>query len=308
MKNETINIAVLLPCFNEEKTIHEVVRTFRLALPEAKIYVCNNNSTDNTKKIALKAGAIVLDEPKKGKAYAVEKLFRSISADYYILSDGDLTYDPKIAKSAIEKCKDLNADMLVGVRKSVSGQKTYRPGHHFGNWAFTKILQFIFSGSFIDVLSGYRVFSRKFVKSMPILSKGFDIEVEMTIHALSLNLTVGEFETNYYERPEGSVSKLNTFRDGLLITKTILRLLNDYKPLLIFSIATFVQFVLGILLFIPILEQFMITGMVDRFPTAFLSLGLIILSAMSFFTGLILDGITRSRLETKKIAFLQSSK
>lgn len=308
MKKETGKIAVLLPCYNEQKTIHEVVCAFRLALPEATIYVCNNNSTDDTKEIAAKAGAIVLDEPKKGKAHAVEKLFRCVSADYYILSDGDLTYDPKISKSAIERCKDLNADMLVGVRKSASGQKTYRPGHHFGNWAFTKILQLIFSGSFNDVLSGYRVFSRNFVKSMPVLSKGFDIEVEMTIYALSLNLTVGEFETNYYERPEGSVSKLNTFRDGFVIIKTILRLLNDYKPLLVFSVATFVLLMLGIFLFLPILNEFMITGVVDRFPTAFLSLGLIILSVMSFFTGLILDGITRSRLETKKIAFLQSSK
>jgi glycosyltransferase involved in cell wall biosynthesis len=308
MKKETEKIAILLPCYNEEKTIGDVVQAFRLALPEAEIYVCNNNSTDKTKKNALEAGAIVIDEPKKGKAYAVEKLFRMVEADYYILSDGDLTYDAAISKTAIQKCKELSADMLIGVRKSVSGQKTYRPGHHFGNLAFTIILKIIFSGSFADVLSGYRVFSRNFVKSMPILSKGFDIEVEMTIYALSLNLAVGEFETNYYERPEGSVSKLNTFRDGFQIIKTILRLLNDYKPLLVFTLASLTFFILGIFLFTPIFKYFLLTGMVDRFPTAVLSLGLIILSVISFFSGLILDGITRSRLEAKKTAFLQCNK
>ena len=256
----------------------------------------------------MKAGAIVLDEPKKGKANAIQKLFRCVDADYYILADGDLTYDATISGTAVKQCKELNADMLIGVRKSVSGQKTYRPGHHFGNWAFTTILKLIFSGSFRDVLSGYRVFSRNFVKSMPILSKGFDIEVEMTIYALSLNLAVDEFESNYYERPEGSESKLSTFKDGFQIIKTIFRLLNDYKPLLVFSVTSSILALLGIYLFIPIFNSFILTGVVDRFPTAVLSLGLVILAVISFFSGLILDGITRHRLEAKKIAFLQCPK
>jgi len=308
MKKTADRIAVLLPCYNEEQTIGEVIIAFQSALPEAVIYVCNNNSTDTTKQVALKAGAIVLDEPKKGKANAIQKLFRCVDADYYILADGDLTYDATISGTAVKQCKELNADMLIGVRKSVSGQKTYRPGHHFGNWAFTTILKLIFSGSFRDVLSGYRVFSRNFVKSMPILSKGFDIEVEMTIYALSLNLAVDEFESNYYERPEGSESKLSTFKDGFQIIKTIFRLLNDYKPLLVFSATSSILALLGIYLFIPIFNSFILTGVVDRFPTAVLSLGLVILAVISFFSGLILDGITRHRLEAKKIAFLQCPK
>ena len=308
MTNGTEKIAVLIPCFNEETTIGDVISSFQSSLPNAKIYVCNNNSTDNTKHIALKHGAIVLDEPKKGKAFAVEKLFRCVEADFFVLTDGDSTYDATISKAAIEKCKKLNVDMLIGVRKSVIGQKTYRPGHQFGNWVFTIILRLFFSGNLRDVLSGYRIFSRSFVKSMPILSKGFDIEVEMTIYALSLNLTVGEFETKYIERPKGSFSKLNTFKDGFQILKTIFRLLNDYKPLWVFSGFTAILLILGFYLFIPIFKQFMHTGLVERLPTAILSLGLIILATISFFSGLILDGITRQRLEAKKIALLQHKK
>ena len=308
MTEGTEKIAVLIPCFNEETTIGDVISSFQSSLPNAKIYVCNNNSTDNTKHIALKHGAIVLDEPKKGKAFAVEKLFRYVEADFFVLTDGDSTYDATISKAAIEKCKKLNVDMLIGARKSVIGQKTYRLGHQFGNWVFTIILRLFFSGNLRDVLSGYRIFSRRFVKSMPILSKGFDIEVEMTIYALSLNLTVGEFETKYTERPQGSFSKLNTFKDGFQILKTIFRLLNDYKPLWVFSGFTAILLFLGFYLFIPIFKQFMHTGLVERLPTAILSLGLIILATISFFSGLILDGITRQRLEAKKIALLQHKK
>ena len=308
MTKNSVEIAVLIPCYNEETTIKDVILAFRSSVPKAKIFVCNNNSTDNTKQVAVNAGAFVFDEPKKGKAHAVQKLFRSVDADYYILTDGDLTYDATVSEEAVRQCKALNADMLIGVRKSVSGQRTYRPGHHFGNWAFTKILKLFFSGSLSDVLSGHRIFSRRFVKSMPILSQGFDIEVEMTIYALSLNLTVGEFDSKYIERPQGSVSKLNTFRDGFQILKTIFRLLNDYKPLIVFSTATVIFFIFGMYLFIPIFNQFILTGMVEKFPSAVLSLGLIILAVISFFSGLLLDGITRHRLETKKIAFLQYNK
>ena len=209
MENKKNSVAILIPCFNEEKTIKQVIENYKKDVPYADVYVCNNNSSDNTKKIALSSGAIVFDELQKGKANAVENLFRNVDADYYILSDGDMTYDSSISDYAINHLKELNADMLVGVRKPYSNNKEiYRPGHKFGNKAFTFILKKMFSGNLKDVLSGYRIFTKRFVKSMPILSKGFDIEVEINIHALSLNLKICECDINYFERPEGSTSKL----------------------------------------------------------------------------------------------------
>lgn len=300
-------IAILIPCFNEEKTIKDVIQNYKREIPEANIYVCNNNSTDNTKQIALTAGAFVLDEMQKGKAYAIENLFRNVEADYYILTDGDMTYDSTISTHALNYLKEVNADMLVGIRKPDSSSKDiYRAGHKFGNKIFTLILNTIFSGNQNDVLSGYRIFTKRFVKSMPILSKGFDIEVEITIHALSLNLNTCEYDINYFERPKGSLSKLNTFRDGFLIIKTIMKLFIDYKPFVVFSIISSIFIILGVTLFIPILGDFISTGLVERLPTAILSLGLIILSVLSFFSGLILNGIARHRIENKKIALLKS--
>ena len=301
------NIAIVIPCYNEEKTIKQVILKFQKDMPEAKIYVCNNSSSDNTKQIALDSGAIVFDEFHKGKANAVENLFKNVDADYYILTDGDMTYDSSVSNNAISFLKKSKADMLIGVRKPFSNNREiYRPGHKFGNRAFTFILKSMFSGNLKDVLSGYRIFTRRFVKSMPILSKGFDIEVEITIHALSLNLKICEHDIDYFERPEGSVSKLSTFKDGFLIIKTIFKLFIDYKPFVVFSIISALLFIFGIILFIPILSDFITTGLVQRLPTAVLSLGLIILSALSFFSGLILSGIARHRIETKKISFLSS--
>lgn len=306
MENRKSSVAILIPCFNEEKTIKQVIENYKRDVPYADIYICNNNSSDNTKKIALSSGAIVFDELQKGKANAVENLFRNVDADYYILSDGDMTYDSSISDYALSYLKELNADMLVGVRKPYSNNKEiYRPGHKFGNRAFTFILKKMFSGNLKDVLSGYRIFTKRFVKSMPILSKGFDIEVEINIHALSLNLKICECDINYFERPEGSTSKLNTFKDGLLIIKTISKLFIDHKPFFVFSIISIVLLVFGITLFIPILSAFISTGLVERLPTAVLSLGLIILSTLSFFSGLILNGIAGHRIETKKIALLK---
>ena len=306
MENKKKDIAVIIPCFNEEKTIKQVIMNYKKAIPSGKIYVCNNNSSDNTKKIALSAGAIVFDELKKGKANAVENLFRNVEADYYILTDGDMTYDSSISKYAFDHLKRLNADMLIGIRKPyLENKETYRPGHKIGNKAFTFILKTIFSGNLKDVLSGYRIFTKRFVKSLPILSKGFDIEVEITIHALSLNLKICEHDIDYFKRPEGSISKLSTFKDGFLIIKTIFKLIVDYKPFLLFSSIAIIMFLMGIIFFIPILSDFISTGLVERLPTAILSLGLIILSALSFFSGLILNGIARHRIETKKIALLR---
>jgi len=301
------DIAIIIPCYNEEKTILKVIENFKNDIPDCAIYVCNNNSTDNTKSQALSGGAVVFDENKKGKAFAVENLIRNIDAEYFILIDGDLTYDSSSSLSALNYFKEQKAEMLIGVRKSGSSHKDiYRPGHKLGNQVFTYILKTMFSGDLTDVLSGYRIFTKRFVKSFPILSKGFDIEVEMTIHALSLNLKVCEHDISYYERPLGSTSKLNTFKDGFLITKTILKLFIDFKPFLVFSIIASILFLSGIGLFIPILSDFILTGLVERLPTAILSLGLIILSVLSFFSGLILNGIARHRIELKKITFLNT--
>ncbi|MDB2636113.1 glycosyltransferase family 2 protein [Alphaproteobacteria bacterium] len=306
MINKKSTIAIIIPCFNEEKTIKQVIESYKKYVPYADIYVCNNNSTDNTKQMALKTGAIVFDELQKGKANAVENLFRNVIADYYILTDGDMTYDSSVSDYALNYLRKMNADMLVGVRKPhSSNNEIYRPGHKFGNKAFTFILRTIFSGNLKDVLSGYRIFTKRFVKSLPILSKGFDIEVEITIHALSLNLKICEYDINYFKRPEGSISKLSTFKDGFLIIKTIFKLIVDYKPFLLFSSIAVIMFLMGIFFFIPILRDFISTGLVERLPTAILSLGLIILSALSFFSGLILNGIARHRIETKKIALLK---
>ena len=306
MKNKEDTIAVVIPCFNEEKTIKQVILNFKKDIPNATIYVCSNNSSDSTKQIALENGAIVFDEPKRGKANAIENLFRNVDADYYILTDGDMTYDSSISNYALNYLKENRGDMLVGVRKpNLTKKEVYRPGHKFGNKAFTFILRTIFSGNLKDVLSGYRIFTKRFVKSLPILSKGFDIEVEITIHALSLNLRICECDINYFERPEGSISKLSTFKDGFLIIKTIFKLIIDYKPFYLFSVIATIIFLLGIILFIPILSDFISTGLVERLPTAILSLGLIILSTLSFFSGLILHGIARHRIETKKIALLK---
>ncbi len=306
MINKNESIAVIIPCYNEEKTINQVIKNFRKDLPKAKIYICDNNSSDKTKDVAIKAGAVVFDEQQKGKANAVENLFRNVDADYFILTDGDMTYDSSISNYALKHLKKNNADMLIGVRKPyLNEKKIYRPGHKLGNKVFTFILKSTFTGDLKDVLSGYRIFTKRFVKSLPILSKGFDIEVEITIHALSLNLKVCECDINYFERPEGSISKLSTFKDGFLIIKTIFKLIIDYKPFHLFSSIALIMLVLGIILFIPILSDFVSTGLVQRLPTAILSLGLIILSTLSFFSGLILNGIARHRIETKKIALLK---
>jgi glycosyltransferase involved in cell wall biosynthesis len=305
LKNK--NIAILIPCFNEEQTIGSVITGFRQSLPKAHIVVCDNNSDDNTKNVALELGVTVLSQPLQGKGYAIEHMFRVVDADFYVLVDGDSTYDPKVAEAAVQKCTTESLDMLVGVRTSADGHETYLPLRSFGNTLFTIALRVLFSSKLNDVLSGYRVFSRRFVKSMPILSGGFGIETEMNIHALSLSFAIGEFETQYFERPLGSVSKLGTFKDGAVIFMTILRMLFEHKPLAILGFAAVALGLTGGLLFFPIIQTYFETGLVPRLPTTILSLSLIILSFFSFFSGLILDSISRQRIEAKKLLLLNVS-
>lgn len=305
---DTLKLAVLIPCHNEEATLGKVINSFKEAVPTADIYVCNNDSNDNSEAIANEANVNVLNEPRKGKGNAMQCLFRSVDADYYIMVDADQTYDAKVALQAFESCWANNLDMLICVRKSVDGQETFLPFRGFGNKLFTRALKYIFNSHITDALSGYRVLSKRFVKSMPIMSKGFGIETEMNIHALSLELSIGEFDSKYFERPSGSFSKLSTTKDGSVILLTIIRMLFDYKPLLILVSSSFFSSIIGALLFLPVLADYLSSGMVPRLPTAILSLGFILLSVIMFFSGLILDATRRQRIEIKKMMFLQGDK
>lgn len=303
-KTDAPTLAVLLPCYNEEAAISSVIKAFQQALPNAQIYVCDNNSSDTTAAEALAAGATVLTEARRGKAYAVQHLFQHVEADIYILCDGDLTYDEAAAPKMIACLLEKKSGMVVGVRCPKEGQKTFRPGHGFGNFAFTAMMRLFFGGELKDVLSGYRVFSRAFVKSFPILSSGFDIEVEMTAHALATGVGVAEMKTDYFERAEGSLSKLKTFKDGAIIAGTFMRLVIDFQPLKVFTATAALQIMIAFWLFEPVLREYLETGFVDRLPTAILCLGLVVMGMYTGFIGVILDSICRQRLEVKKLAFL----
>jgi len=298
-----IRIAVLIPCFNEEKTISKVIKDFQVALPSAKIVVCDNNSTDKTSIVAKESGAEVLFEPSKGKGNAVRKLFYSTNADIYVMADGDSTYDASSVNEMINILIKEKLDMVVGSRKT-EDSFAYREGHVFGNWLLTKTVSLIFNKGFTDMLSGYRVFSDRFVRSFPLESSGFEIETEITIHALQLKLPSIEVPTNYYSRPDGSESKLNTLKDGFRILKTIVVLFKEYKPLQFFSIFSLICFVLSILISVPIIMTWIQTGLVPRIPSAILSSGLMILAFMSFFSGVILSSISKQRLEIKRLFYL----
>lgn len=304
MTRKKVDIAVVLPCYNEELTIGKVIKDFGLALPNASIYVCDNRSSDNTAKVAREAGAYVLVEPLSGKANAVRRLFQTIDSDIYILSDGDFTYDAKAAPELVDLLKTEKLDMVVGARNPIKGQKVYRPGHSFGNLLFTLMIKLFFGGNLNDVLSGYRILSRDFVKSFPILSSGFDIEMEMTVHALALGLPVSEKKINYAERPEGSHSKLKTISDGFLIIRTLLKLFIDFRPLNVFLPASFIQILLAVWLFQPVMAAYLDTGLVERLPSAILSLGLVITGLFTAFSGIILNSISRHRIESKRLSYL----
>lgn len=296
-------IAVLLPCYNEQAAIAQTVAGFRAALPGAVIYVYDNNSTDRTVDVAKGAGAIVRTERMQGKGNVVRRMFADIDADIYVMADGDATYDAEAAPAMIARLTDEQLDMVVGTRVHEAAD-AYRRGHVMGNRAMTGLLSRLFGRSFTDIFSGYRVFSRRFVKSFPVLSGGFEIETEISVHALELRMPVGEVETRYFARPEGSVSKLSTYGDGWRIAKTIAVLYRIERPLLFFGWIGALLAAAAVILAIPLVVTYLQTSLVPRFPTAILATGLIILAALSFFAGLILDTVVRGRREVRRLAYL----
>jgi len=303
MTSPPIRIAVLVPCFNEEAAVAAVVDGFRKALPSAQIYVYDNNSKDRTAEIARAAGAVVRSERRQGKGHVVRRMFADIDADVYVLVDGDATYDAPSAPGMIERLVSDHLDMVVGLRVDQE-QAAYRRGHRTGNWLLTGFLSSVFGQAFTDILSGYRVFSRRFVKSFPVLSDGFEIETELTVHALELAMPVAEVETPYYARPEGSVSKLNTWRDGFRILGTILKLYRSEKPLRFFTIIGLFLALVSVGLAIPVVITYLEEGLVPRLPTAVLSTGLMIIAVLSVSSGLVLDTVTRGRREMKLLNYL----
>jgi glycosyltransferase involved in cell wall biosynthesis len=303
MTTAALRVAVLVPCFNEEAAVATVVGDFRKALPAAEIFVYDNNSTDRTVEVARAAGAEVRSERRQGKGHVVRRMFADIDADIYLLVDGDATYDAPSGPRMIEALVNDHLDMVVGFRVDQS-VAAYRPGHRTGNWMLTRFLSAVFGQQFKDILSGYRVFSRRFVKSFPVLSDGFEIETELSVHALELALPVAEIETPYYARPEGSVSKLNTWRDGFRILGTILKLYRSEKPLRFFTAIGVLLALLSISLAIPVIITYLEQGLVPRLPTAVLSMGLMIVAILSISSGLVLDTVTRGRREMKLLAYL----
>ena len=303
--NKTQNIAVLIPCFNEEATIAQVVNDFRQTLPDAQIYVYDNNSRDRTVEAALKAGALVRSEPLQGKGNVVRRMFADIEAEVYILVDGDSTYDAASAPKMIKLLVDNQLDMVNGARVTEI-KEAYRPGHRFGNWLLTSIVSWTFGNRLKDMLSGYRVFSRRYVKSFPSLSVGFETETELTIHALHLRMPIVEVETPYRDRPAGSASKLSTFKDGFRILWMILVFVKEEKPMSFFSIIALFFCLCSVILMFPILREFILTGLVPRLPTAVLSMSMMIISFLSMACGLILDTVTRGRSEMKRMRYLST--
>ncbi|WP_174297138.1 glycosyltransferase family 2 protein [Sphingomonas bacterium] len=296
-------VAVVLPCYNEEAAIAATVAGFRAALPGATIYVYDNNSRDRTVEVARAAGAVVRTERVQGKGAVVRRMFADVDADVYVMADGDATYDAASAPAMVARLVEERLDMVVGSRIGTA-QAAYRRGHRFGNALLTGMLARLFGRSFTDILSGYRVFSRRFVKSYPALSTGFEIETDISVHALELRMPVAEVQTPYFERPEGSVSKLSTYADGWRITRTIATLYRIERPLLFFGSMGAAFAFLAVLLSLPLVGTYWRTGLVPRFPTAVLATGLMILAFLSWFAGLILDTVVRGRREVRRLAYL----
>ena len=297
------SVAVLIPCHDEAATIGKVVSDMRAALPHATVYVYDNNSRDGTAMLARAAGACVRYEPSQGKGHVVRRMFADVQADIYVLVDGDDTYDPGAAPALVEMLVDRHLDMVTGVRQ-MRNARAYRPGHRLGNRILTGLVRRIFASPVEDMLSGYRAFSRRFVKTFPALTTGFETETEFTVHALALAMPIGELPVDYRERPAGSASKLRTMRDGLRILRTILILVKEERPLPFFGLAGLVLFVIGLALGFPVVAEFMRTGLVPRLPTAVLAVGFVLLSFLSLACGLILDSVARARKEAKRIAYL----
>ena len=299
----TLSVAVLVPCYNEEAAIAKVVKDFRKALPNATIYVYDNASTDRTAAIASAAGAVVMHETQRGKGNVVRRMFADVEADIYILVDGDDTYAAAAAPSLVRRLVEGQLDMVNGSRKSEQ-REAYRFGHRFGNRLFSTIVARIFGKRFSDILSGYRVFSRRFVKSFPAQVRGFEIETELTVHALEMRMPVDEVETAYKERPEGSQSKLSTYKDGLRILWAIVILLKEERPLRFFGVIFGVLALTSVLLAYPLFVTYFEIGVVPRMPTAVLVCAMMLLAFLSLACGLILDTVTRGRREMKRMMYL----
>ncbi|MBN9590039.1 MAG: glycosyl transferase [Alphaproteobacteria bacterium 64-11] len=298
-----MKVAVLIPCYNEEAAIATVVQDFRAVLPDAPIYVYDNNSRDQTAARAAAAGAVVRREARQGKGNVVRRMFADIEADIYVLVDGDDTYDASAAPRMIQHMMAEGADLLTA-RRVHSRADAYRPGHVFGNRMLTGLTSALFRVKLSDMLSGYRVFSRRFVKSFPFTAEGFAIETELTVHAVRLLMPMAEMDTRYKERPVGSVSKLNTWRDGFRILGTIAYLLREERPLVFFSAIFGALALASVLAGTPVVTEYLATGLVPRLPTAVLATGLMVLAFLSLACGLILDTVTRGRWEAKRMAYL----
>ncbi|MBL0217011.1 MAG: glycosyltransferase [Myxococcales bacterium] len=304
MSSSGLEIAVLVPCFNEEAAIKKVVEDFRAALPTATVYVYDNNSTDRTSEVAAAAGAEVRKESRRGKGNVVRRMFNDIEADIYVMVDGDDTYDAARAPELVDRLVAENLDMVVG-RRIETHQAAYRAGHRLGNAVLTGLVRWLFAANIVDMLSGYRVFSRRFVKSFPSFSREFEIETELTVHAMQMKMPVDEVDTNYKERPPGSTSKLRTFRDGWRILLTITNLMRNERPLLFFSLIGLALTATAVILGVPVISTYANTGLVPRFPTAILCTGLILMAFISVATGLILDLVSHVRREAKRLAYLE---
>ncbi|MBX3487233.1 MAG: glycosyltransferase [Candidatus Paracaedibacteraceae bacterium] len=300
-----MKLAVLIPCYNEEAAIPSVVKEFQKTLPDAEIYVYDNNSTDKTTEAATKAGAIVRFEPLQGKGNVVRRMFSDIEADIYLMIDGDGSYDIPSAPKMINLLKENNLDMVVGTRDDSKG--VHRAGHAFGNKIFNLILKLCFGGKFSDIFSGYRVFSKRFVKSFPALTRGFDIESEISIHSLELNLPCAEIPTPFHERFEGTHSKLSTVKDGFKILWRILSLLKEVRPFYLFGMISLFFAIVGTGLFIPILSQYLESGLVPKMPTLIVVTGIFVIAALNLFTGIILGSISSTKREIKKLFYLNKS-
>lgn len=298
-----IRIAVMIPCYNESATIAAVVRDFRTHLPHADIYVYDNNSKDDTGRLAEEAGAIVRLEPQQGKGHVVRRMLSDIEADVYLMVDGDDTYDAAAAPQMVRMMVDQRLAMVVA-RRVHEQAEAYRPGHVLGNKLFTGAIEKMFGRTFTDILSGYRALSRRFVKSLPLASAGFEIETELSVHALNLKMPVAEIDTLYRMRPEGSVSKLSTYTDGFRILFMILRLFRSERPRLFYSIIGAVLLLVSLALAYPLVVTYLQTGLVPRFPTAILATGLALSGLLSFCNGFILDTVTQGRREAKQLAYL----
>jgi glycosyltransferase involved in cell wall biosynthesis len=301
---DAYRIAVILPCYNEAAAIFDVVRDFRAALPGAAVYVYDNNSKDRTVERAAEAGAIVRREQRQGKGHVLRRMFADVEADIYVLADGDGTYAAASAPEMVARLVEEHLDMVVGSRLTDFEGEAFRRGHRFGNDLLTGCLGLFFGRTFSDILSGYRVFSRRFVKSFPALSAGFETETELSVHALELRMPIAEVVTPYKARPEGSASKLRTYRDGFRILMMILLLFKEERPLAFFSIISGLLALVALILAYPVVVTYLATGLVPRFPTAILSTGLMILSSLSLTCGFILDTVTHGRIELKRLFYL----